>query len=781
MSALTKPIALDETLQRVATALEEISETTGDQKADKVQNAVAGNFAGLDETGNLTDSGHKPSDYLTAQDIEGKLDAPATAGTSGQLLRVASGGGTEWSDVGAPTDAQVDTAVSTWLGNHPEATTTVQDGSITKVKLDSSLQQTVDEVGDLKSAINVIDNNIVKGLTSKETGTAYNINNGYIDNSGEYHINSGYKSYSYSITPGKYDKLTATGANNANSPKNISFITFIHDGIRTPAYLITSSDANIHTETADVPAEATIVVICVAKNYVDTYGTPKVDFLTINSITEAAKKEETIIAENIGQTYLSHRFISPNTYLPTSTTSSGWDLYKLNVDGIDEVLIRTYFKSGASSALPFWTIVNTDFDDVTATNQTSENIVSHDKKHSPTNNVVEIHAKIPVGGKTMLLCCATDQASNFTTIAYKYHFFKSLEFVNDVPMLDERTSGLIVMKQSQYYRDVRWGCPCFDKYYHSEDNGTSEFPSSTTAAQYFAKFNTLVSDYSGYAESHEMGLASDESTTMYYYTFTPLTNQDSTVYKRPKIIISAGQHGFEKTACFGLYWFIKNLLEDWQDNSFLAYVRNHVQLIVMPLLNPWGFDNDKYVNANGVNLNRNWDTEAWSKGTAGTTTYGGESPLDQPETQYASAVILNNLDALWLCDYHNNGQAAPSGATGYLWHSFALVTYDDPYFAKSINAAKWHIDEITGHLYIDYPTICEYVNSGNWTDNNAPSHQGLIVAYAREHNIMAETMEGGAAFIDSGSRYTSPIHHMNADLIGNWIRCILATYAHYAE
>ncbi len=38
-------------------------------------------------------------------------------------------------DVGNPTDAQVETAVNEWLNDHPEATTTVQDGSITEAKL----------------------------------------------------------------------------------------------------------------------------------------------------------------------------------------------------------------------------------------------------------------------------------------------------------------------------------------------------------------------------------------------------------------------------------------------------------------------------------------------------------------------------------------------------------------------------------------------------------------------------------------------------------------------
>ena len=44
-------------------------------KADKVPNATSGNFASLDANGNLVDSGHKHSDYLTEhQDISGKQD-----------------------------------------------------------------------------------------------------------------------------------------------------------------------------------------------------------------------------------------------------------------------------------------------------------------------------------------------------------------------------------------------------------------------------------------------------------------------------------------------------------------------------------------------------------------------------------------------------------------------------------------------------------------------------------------------------------------------------------
>lgn len=60
-------------------------------------------------------------------------------------------------------------AVSDWLDAHPEATTTVEDGSITKAKLDEDLQETVDDVDDLKSAITQLEgftDNLIDGYSS---------------------------------------------------------------------------------------------------------------------------------------------------------------------------------------------------------------------------------------------------------------------------------------------------------------------------------------------------------------------------------------------------------------------------------------------------------------------------------------------------------------------------------------------------------------------------------------------------------------------------------------
>ena len=68
---------------QTVTGMKERINALGENKADKVESAMDGNFASLDENGNLQDSGHKHSDYLTQhQDITGKADkvASATAG-----------------------------------------------------------------------------------------------------------------------------------------------------------------------------------------------------------------------------------------------------------------------------------------------------------------------------------------------------------------------------------------------------------------------------------------------------------------------------------------------------------------------------------------------------------------------------------------------------------------------------------------------------------------------------------------------------------------------------
>ena len=83
-------------------------------------------------------AGSIPQDYVKLnEDVSGlksdKVDKPSAA-DDGKIPR-AREGEVEWVEVGQPTDDQTHNAVTGWLDKHPEATTTVQDGSIEETKI----------------------------------------------------------------------------------------------------------------------------------------------------------------------------------------------------------------------------------------------------------------------------------------------------------------------------------------------------------------------------------------------------------------------------------------------------------------------------------------------------------------------------------------------------------------------------------------------------------------------------------------------------------------------
>lgn len=113
--------------------------------------------------------------------------------------------------LGGADPAVIEQAVSDWLDDHPEATTTVEDGSITEAKLDSNLKGTVDDVSELKSALtydegvlDAISDPVTEEATgTKTTGKTINNTASVVD------AVSGYYIYTYNITEG--DKFFISG------------------------------------------------------------------------------------------------------------------------------------------------------------------------------------------------------------------------------------------------------------------------------------------------------------------------------------------------------------------------------------------------------------------------------------------------------------------------------------------------------------------------------------------------------------------------------------------
>ena len=77
-------------------------------------------------------------------------------GTSGQVLSTNADGTTTWVNPVVPSDAQAAAVITAWLNDHPEATTTVQDDSITDTKLKHAYGQLISNA--LKTTTTIVNN-----------------------------------------------------------------------------------------------------------------------------------------------------------------------------------------------------------------------------------------------------------------------------------------------------------------------------------------------------------------------------------------------------------------------------------------------------------------------------------------------------------------------------------------------------------------------------------------------------------------------------------------------
>jgi hypothetical protein len=142
--------------------------------------------------------------------------------------------------------------------------------------------------------------------------------------------------------------------------------------------------------------------------------------------------------------------------------------------------------------------------------------------------------------------------------------------------------------------------------------------------------------------------------------------------------------------------FLRDLASDKQEeNPLYKFIRENCMVIVIPVANPYGFNyhltddvnvhKEGYYNANGVNINRNYDTPGWDvMNNAGndTGTMGAYAGSEN-ETQYnmntmveSGAVVVMALHGMWGWQGYvaHQGQN-PDGNGGY-------VDYDQDKLAK---------------------------------------------------------------------------------------------------
>ena len=317
------------------------------------------------------------------------------------------------------------------------------------------------------------------------------------------------------------------------------------------------------------------------------------------------------------------------------------------------------------------------------------------------------------------------------------------------------------------------------------------FGDSTSYAETISAFDGLLALDSAYITKNLLGDASGTTQgqpyKMYEYVFSPkkvTITPDSR--KFPKIYIDGSIHGFEKTSTFGLFYFLKDLTTNWDKNASLAAIRANVEIHVIPVCNPWGFDLRQYKNANSVNINRNFDHPGeWEVISSGTNANGLE-PFDQPESAIMRDWLLaGESDLIAYLNGHTNGYEY---TIGYDEMNQNIVSLDrnDKFYNRIFRVLGNHIKTQTLRWATMYPTItpsnqetCGKIGqqaTGTLTKGTASAWANTM------RNMVSMTLEGFNGLKDAENNiviesFSGDAFKINSENIGNMIIQILKEYS----
>lgn len=195
-------------------------------------------------------------------------------------------------------------------------------------------------------------------------------------------------------------------------------------------------------------------------------------------------------------------------------------------------------------------------------------------------------------------------------------------------------------------------------------------------AQLIGMYDTLMSNHQNYITK---GVFSEQGYGNYdlvHYILTP-ANYTKTFY------LQAGIHGNEHDAPQTLYRIVDILCNHTNENAYkrLKPLRDNVRFVIIPVVNPWGYDNGKmnipYLDWDGnwqdgdgfyaMNANRNCDViQQYGLGAAGT---GGNYPWQIAETRHIKSLVdtygAQTFD--YMVDFHDGG-----GVNKHFWVNYNM-------------------------------------------------------------------------------------------------------------
>ncbi|WP_250162216.1 M14 family metallopeptidase [Psychrobacter sp. WY6] len=183
-------------------------------------------------------------------------------------------------------------------------------------------------------------------------------------------------------------------------------------------------------------------------------------------------------------------------------------------------------------------------------------------------------------------------------------------------------------------------------------------------------YEPLLADYPTHVTKNTLGKDSSGLYDIYEYVFEP-DNYEQT------ILLTSGMHPTERVPPFALGLLINEVYRNPSKHEGLAYLKNKVKIVVIPVVNPWSMnaenkvEPDNYANFRGVNPNRNFPSR-WDLVPVNNDPYNqkGEYALSEAEAEVIYTVLnREHEDLSFYFDLHT--------AQGWIRDSLVYWLEDD--------------------------------------------------------------------------------------------------------
>lgn len=243
--------------------------------------------------------------------------------------------------------------------------------------------------------------------------------------------------------------------------------------------------------------------------------------------------------------------------------------------------------------------------------------------------------------------------------------------------------------------------------YHYTGDSIIPYKNGGHLSELYALYDNLVATYPQYCRKSVLGLDASGNYELRRYTIDNGTNY---AYRYPRLVWLAGIHGNEGNSITTTYHMAKELLSKFATDPSCFGILSAYRVIIVPVVNPWGFENYSRLNSNNVNLNRNFPAD-WIYRDP-TLAYG--------ETKYGI-------------------MSASNGSNPYYYYGGGTVVYDD----STQTATTTYVAEPETQLIMDM------INS----NNTGANLNGKIAFAVNKHDAGPMSQEGATILIRDNFTY----------------------------